>query len=120
MAKATEPTRRRAPRIRAQLEGSLVGRSPHAVAVLDLSLTGCLLRCDTLLDHGAIFDLRVELDGDPFSAKVRVADASLDGACAPGEARRYLTGLEFLGLSAREETRLRRFLDEARRRRRSP
>ena len=45
---------RRAPRLPVDLEGSLRGRVVHPVRLLDLSLTGCLVRCDARLDPGAI------------------------------------------------------------------
>jgi hypothetical protein len=90
------------------------------VTVLDLSATGCLVRCDNLLDAGAILDLQVDLEpggAEPFVAKVRVAGSSLDGAVTDGG--RVLAGLEFVGLPARDDVRLRRFLEEERRRRRA-
>ena len=113
------PSRRRAPRLPIHVAGSLSGRVPRQVTVVDVSLTGCLVRCGSLLDHGAILDLILALDPDPLAAKVRVADSYLDGGAAPADPPRYLAGLEFLSLPAREATRLRRFLDEERRRRRS-
>lgn len=98
------------------LAGSLLGREAEDVRVLDLSLTGCLVRCRTPLDCGAIRDLRLLLGGGgPLTAKVRVRDVSRDGSAAPGETL-FLTGLEFLALPAREALRLRVFLDAARRR----
>jgi c-di-GMP-binding flagellar brake protein YcgR len=109
--------RRRSPRIDIKLEGSLCGRKRRPVAVLDLSRTGCLIQCDNLLDPGAVLDLELPLDEQPFTATVRVTEAYVDGTTAPSEAERYLAGLEFIGLPAREEERLRRFLEEARRRR---
>lgn len=112
-----EPARRRAPRLPIQIEGSLRGRAQRDVVVLDLSLTGCLVRCGAPLDQGAILDLDLRLDPDPFAAKVRVTGASLDGSSLTGEPPRYLAGLAFMGLPAREEARLRRFLQEERRRR---
>ena len=99
-----------------RLAGSLEGRAPRDVTVVDLSLTGCLVQCETLLDHGAIFDLRVELAPEPLTAKVQVTEASLDGA-ASAPSPRYLAGLRFLGLPVKEEARLMRFLDGERRRR---
>lgn len=112
-----EPMRRRAPRLPIQIEGSLRGRAQRDVVVLDLSLTGCLVRCGTPLDQGTILDLDLHLDPDPFAAKVRVTGASLDGSSLAAEPPRYLTGLAFIGLPAREEARLRRFLQDERRRR---
>jgi PilZ domain-containing protein len=117
---ATKPaSRRRAPRLSVDRPGSLKGRLPRAVTVIDLSLTGCLVRCDTLLVHGAILDLDVMLDDGPLPMKVRVVESSLDGAAGPEAGPGCLAGLEFLGLPPREDARLRRFLDEEKRRRRS-
>jgi PilZ domain len=112
-------SRRRAPRLPIRLAGSLSGRVPRQVTVVDVSLTGCLVQCGSLLDPGAILDLKLALEPDPLAAKVRVADSYLDGGAAPAESLRYLAGLEFLSLPPREATRLRLFLDEERRRRRS-
>jgi c-di-GMP-binding flagellar brake protein YcgR len=89
------------------------------MTVIDLSLTGCLVRCGTLLKRGAILDFEMDLDDGPLSTKVRVAEASVDGAASSEEGQGCLAGLEFLGLPPREDARLRRFLDEERRRRRS-
>ena len=86
--------------------------------MIDLSLTGCLVRCGTLLKPGAILDFEMALEDGPLSAKVRVAEASVDGAAAGDEGSGCLAGLAFLGLPPREDARLRRFLDEERRRRR--
>jgi PilZ domain len=109
--------RRRAPRLPVDRPGRLTGRLRQPVNVVELSLTGCLLRCGTLLDLGAILDLEIALDDGPMTAKVRVADASVDGAAAGGDRPGCLAGLEFLGLPAREAARLRHFLDDERRRR---
>jgi hypothetical protein len=108
--------RRRARRLPVHLEGSLCGRKRREVTLLDMSLTGCLVRCDCRLDTGAILDLSLEMARDPFLAKVRVTEASVDGSAPQGGPAAYLAGLEFLGLSARDEARLRRFLDDERRR----
>jgi hypothetical protein len=117
MVKAGDGGRRRAPRLPVQLEGSLAGRAAYPVDVVDLSLTGCLVRSPNALDAGAILDLALTLCADPFRVKVRVVGSSLDGAGAPQSGTRYLAGLEFLALPPREQLRLRRFLDDERRRR---
>jgi c-di-GMP-binding flagellar brake protein YcgR len=117
MTHDTSGVRRRAPRLPILIEGSLRGRTERAVSVVDLSLTGCLVRCGSALDHGAILDLHFELEEDHFGAKVQVTESSLDGATGTEEPARYLAGLAFLGLPAREEARLRRFLEDERRRR---
>ena len=95
------------------------GRLPHAIVVIDVSLTGCLVRCGTLLKSGAILDFEMDLDDGPLSTKVRVAEASVDGVASGDAGQACLAGLEFLGLPPREDARLRRFLDEERKRRRS-
>ena len=100
-----------------RLPGRLAGRVAAPVTVVDLSMTGCLVECASLLDHGAILDLAVDVPGDSVSAKVRVAESYMDGATADAAAAGYLAGLEFLGLPPRGAERLRRYLDEERRRR---
>lgn len=118
MTHDTGGVRRRAPRLPIQLEGSLRGRTEREVSVVDLSLTGCLVRCTSALDRGAILDLHFQLQDLAFGVKVQVTESSLDGASRSGEpAQHYLAGLAFLGLPAREEARLRRFLEDERRRR---
>jgi hypothetical protein len=118
MERAREGRGRRAPRLAVELPGSLVSRRSRAVTVVDLSLTGCLVRGDAALDAGQVLDLRTELHSAPFTAKVRVTESYLDGSAGSAAAPRYLAGLAFLGLQAQEEARLRLFLDEERRRRR--
>jgi len=107
---------RRSPRIPVELPGALSRRVCWDVTVLDLSLTGCLLRCPMWLDTGAIVDVNADLGARRLAAKARVIDASLDGAALPGPTQ-YLVGLEFLGLPVRDESALRAFLDDAARRR---
>jgi hypothetical protein len=118
MEKAREGGGRRAPRLAVELPGALVSRRSRAVTVIDLSLTGCLVRCDDALDADQVMDLRTALDSGPFTAKVRVTESYVDGSAGSGSPARYLAGLAFLGLQAQEAARLRRFLDEERRRRR--
>jgi len=117
---ASKPaSRRRAPRLSVERAGRLKGRLPHAITVIDLSHTGCLVRCGTLLKSGAILDFEMDLDDGPLSTKVRVAEASVDGSAGAGDSQSCLAGLEFMGLPPREDARLRRFLDEERKRRQS-
>lgn len=111
-----ERQRRRAPRLPMRLAGRLAGRVPHPVTVVDLSLTGCLVQCGVLLVPGAILDLAVDTGGPTLEARVKVAEACMDGSAAEA-APRYLAGLEFLGLTPQAADRLRRLLDEERRRR---
>ena len=108
--------RRRAPRLAMRLAGRLAARAAHPVTLVDVSLTGCLVQCPALLDHGAILDLAIDIGGPPLEVKVKVVEACVDGA-SPESAPRYLAGMEFLGLTPRATERLRRFLDEERRRR---
>src|SRR5262245_54955511 len=107
---------RRAPRLAVDLEGSLTGRVVHPVRLVDLSLTGCLVRCETLIEPGAILDLRLQLGDAPLTAKVRVVDSSLDGSAAPEQSPGAMAGLDFVSLAAQDQTRLRRFLEDERRR----
>jgi hypothetical protein len=111
--------RRRSPRLAVERDGRLTGLHARTVKVLDLSAAGCLVRCDAPLEPGAILDLEIGLGADAMAAKVRVSHVCVDGAAQPGEPPRFLAGLSFLGLSARQQSVLRRFLDEERRRRRS-
>jgi hypothetical protein len=117
MDNARDVSRRRSPRLALRVVGLLTGRAARDVTVIDLSLTGCLARCPTPLDHGAILDLRLALEDGPLDVKVRVREASLDGESLPGESPHYLTGFEFLGLPAKDAARLRQLLDAERRRR---
>ncbi len=118
MEKKRESGGRRAPRLAVELPGDLVSRRSRAVTVVDLSLTGCLVRCEALLDADQVLDLRTTLGAAPFTAKVRVTESYVDGSTGSGASPRYLAGLAFLGLQNQEEARLRRFLEEERRRRR--
>ena len=86
------------------LPAALEGRSPREARVVDASLVGCLLRCDTDLDAGAVVDLLFELPDGPVRTKARVAQS-------------YLEGVQFLGLAAADEPRLRSFLELQSRRR---
>lgn len=107
---------RRGRRVVVDLPASVGGRACRDVRVIDVSLVGCLIRCDTALDAGTVVDLVIEIPDVPIRTKARVAQSSVDGHSLPGPPR-YLAGLEFLGLAAADEARLRSFVDaEARRR----
>ena len=110
---------RREPRVPVELDAALGGRSPRAARLIDLSLNGCLLRSAAALDPGAVVDLRFELPDGTLRTKARVAEASVDGDSLPGDEPSFLAGLEFLGLAAADELRLRAFVAEQARRRRS-
>jgi PilZ domain-containing protein len=112
-----ESGRRRARRVAVALPGTLRGRQARAVTVVDLSLTGCLLRLEAPLDAGSIHDLELPLSGSALQAKGRVTESSQDGdAVAEGGPARFLVGLEFLQLKAQDQAGLRAFLDQEARR----
>ena len=119
MQRAREVKGRRAPRLAVELPGSLVSRKSWSVTIVDLSLTGCLVRCEAALDADQVLDLRTSLGAAPFNAKVRVTESYLDGSTGATAPPSYLAGLAFLGLQAQEAARLRSFLEEERRRRRA-
>jgi c-di-GMP-binding flagellar brake protein YcgR len=108
---------RRFVRLALSLPGVLGGRHEHPIEVLDLSLGGCLVRCEANPEPGAIVDVRFGLGPETFKAKTRVREASVDGAADTPS--RYLVGLEFLRLSASDQDLLREFLERQARRRRS-
>jgi PilZ domain-containing protein len=115
---APSPKRgRRSPRLDIEISGTLSGRARQGVKLVDLSLLGCLVRCPRRLDPGLVLDLRLDIGERPFTAKVKVAESSVDGASLSEPRPRYLAGLEFLSLPAAEELVLRSFLDAERRRR---
>jgi hypothetical protein len=105
--------RRRAPRLATTIAGVLRGRSARPVTALDISLTGCLVRADQNLGAGSIHELELQLGTEALDARVRVTETSLDGTAEDG-APRLLIGLEFLGLGARQEARLRDLLEQGR------
>ncbi len=115
MPEARDESGRRSPRLGVQMDAALLGRSRRGVKVVELSLTGCLVLCDAALDRGTILDMELEMGAERVAVKVRVSQSSLAGGEAATQSR-YLAGLEFLALPARDETRLRRFLEEQRRR----
>jgi c-di-GMP-binding flagellar brake protein YcgR len=93
------------------LPGVLRGRSERSVEVVDLSLTGCLLRCPAALEPGSIHDLLLSLGRGSFQAKARVTETSLDGSAVDSPELKYLIGVEFLRLAARDQAALREFID---------
>jgi hypothetical protein len=114
-----EAPRRRASRLSTRLDGQLSGRRPQDVTVLDLSLTGCLVRCGARPERGTVLDLTLSLEAETLTVKVRVADSSVDGSSLPDAMPGFLAGLEFLSVPAQQLGRLRQFLDAEERRRRS-
>ena len=115
MSESEDAARRRAPRVALDITGSLSGRRSLAVdvGVLDVSLSGCLVRCPKPLVPGEILDLRLPLHEGAVLAKVQVADSAEDGAAAEPS---FLVGLRFFGLPAQDEATLRVFIDAQRRR----
>jgi hypothetical protein len=107
---------RRLPRTPVDLEAAVGGRSPRPARVVDLSIVGCLLRTERALARGAVLDLALTLPDGPLRAKGRVVESSLDGEATPGSAS-FLSGVEFLTLTAPDVARLHAFLEaEAKRR----
>src|SRR5512138_3625064 len=106
------------PRVKVDLPATLGGRTPRPARVVDLSRLGCLLSSEKPLARGAVVDLDVELPDGPLRVKARVTEASIDGDTLPDAQRRFLAGLEFLGLAALDGVRVRSFVDAAWRRRR--
>ncbi len=120
MPRASNDVRRRALRLSTRLEGVLTGRKPRPVTVVDLSATGCLVKCEGRPEPGSILDVEFRLGDGTFRAKARVADAFVDGASLPTTPPSHLAGLEFLGLPVQEETRLLRYLEQERRKQCAP
>ncbi len=108
---------RREPRLAVDLPATLGGRVPRPARVVDLSLVGCLVRSPAALDDGAVVDLHLELPDGLLRTKARVAEGSIDGDSPPESGPQFLTGLEFFGLAAADEVRLRRFVEGESRRR---
>ena len=110
---------RGAPRVSVDIDGALKGGVRHAVKVVDLSMTGCLVRSQSRHPTGAILDLDVALNAaNALHTKVQVVDAALDGATMETGGQAYLTGLRFLALTPPDTVALLRFLDQEDRRRR--
>jgi len=105
--------------VTAQWGGVLLGREERPVQLVDLSVGGCLVSGDARLAPGAIHDLRLELEDGPLTAKVRVADSSVDGASLDRETPLYLSGLQFVALPAGDERRLLHLVESLRRARAS-
>lgn len=110
---------RRELRLAVDLPATLGGRESRVGRAVDLSLSGCLVRSEASLDAGAVIDLHLELPDGVLRTKARVAEASIDGDSASASRPRYLLGLEFFGLPAADEIRLRRFVAVESGRRRS-
>jgi hypothetical protein len=105
-------TRRRR-RVPCDLPATVGPRRAAAGRVVDVSLAGCLLRSEAPLGAGEFIDLQLELPDGPMRVKARVVDVSQDGDAPPGQSR-SLAGLEFLGLAAADEPRLRGFIESGR------
>jgi hypothetical protein len=106
---------RRSLRVPVRLAGRVIARGDWAVGIVDLSLAGCLVQSPASLDQGSIIDVHVDIPGQRLSLRGRVVHASVDGMELGS--RRYLVGLEFMGLPARDEQGLRLFLEGEGRRR---
>jgi hypothetical protein len=106
---------RRSNRVPVDLPATLIGRTRHEVRLVDLSITGCLVRGDAHLDEGAIVDLELALGGQLVGVKVRVAAGYVDGTALDAGAAGFLVGLTFLDLTTAEQAALRAFLERERR-----
>jgi hypothetical protein len=111
---------RRANRVPVDLPAALIGRVRHEVQLVDLSLTGGLVRAPARFDEGAIFDFEMALGGHDVSVKVRVASGYVDGTTIDSDAAGFLVGIAFLDLSTAEQAALRAFLERERRDRADP
>ena len=80
--------------------------------MLDLSVSGCLVRCGQGFDLDAILDLSLEVGGEAVAAKVRVMDSSIDGSAPADQPEVHLIGLEFLALPAGAEQQIRRVIED--------
>lgn len=107
--------RRRAERIPVSLAAELQGRGTVPIVVVDISLSGALVRVPRAVDPGSIFDLHLPLPSGNLRGKVRVADCSRDGNSGE-ETPVWLSGIEFLAFAVEDRERLRQYLEGARRR----
>src|SRR5258708_40074876 len=96
----------RSPRLSIELEATLSGRSSRPVTVIDLSLSGCLVQCDALLERGTVLDLSMQIHATPFAAKVQVAEACVDGDSLTAQAPGFLAVHRFLVILAAVAPRL--------------
>ena len=104
----TERERRRFPRRTASATAKL--RISVDVEVLDLSLTGALIRCECPLRVGDRAQMQTMLDGQPFVAwvsVVRIAAERGNGSSRPA------LGVVFLGSGEHNADVLQRFLSRA-------
>jgi hypothetical protein len=107
-----ESRRRRSPRVATSFKGSLTGRRAHSVAVLDLSESGCLVRCGQGFDLDSILDLSLQVGDEAITVKVRVMDSSIDGSTPADEGEVHLIGLEFLAVPAGAAKQIRRVIED--------
>jgi len=112
MSPMSTGSRRGARRVAVALTGTLVGKTSRPVTVVDLSLTGCLLRTDAALHRGSIHDLEFPLQDAAIRTKARVTEMSRDGAA---DAAAYLVGVQFFEMNAKHEAALRAYLAGRRR-----
>jgi hypothetical protein len=107
---AGEAQKRRSRRTRTRLSGVLIGRTRQEVEVLDLSVTGCLVRCRTPFDPGMVLDLEIRIGAECLRSKARIVETSVDGESLGRHTKRHLIGLSFLATPSADEYVLRRFL----------
>jgi hypothetical protein len=97
--------RRRFPRRTVQNESVTLPAS-LPVQVLDISVSGVLLRAERPVPHGASGSLRINLDGVPLTANVRVQRVTESA----GAAGAYGIGAMFLSLTPRQQQLIDRFM----------
>ena len=97
--------RRKHPRFDVELPCSFVGE-PYTGegVVLDLSMEGCRMRCDTLLLKGAYVDVFINLLGQIPPLPIELA--VIRWSAGP------IFGLEFIRIADRHHTRLRRYVQD--------
>jgi hypothetical protein len=95
--------RRKHPRFDVELQSSFVGDQYTGEGlVLDLSMEGCRMRCDTSLLKGAYVDLFINLLGQIPPVPIELA--VIRWSAGP------IFGLEFIRIVDRHQARLRRYL----------
>jgi hypothetical protein len=78
------------------------------VRVLDISATGVMLATTRPVELGTRGQLRLNLDGTPFTTDVEIQRVST----APGVAAGYVVGASFVGTDAAHQQTLERFINQ--------
>jgi hypothetical protein len=101
------PERRRYPRHVVRACTARV-QSPLAVEIIDLSLTGCLIRCECPLRVGDHAELQTVFAHRPFVASVRVVRSTDEHS----REKMSAFGVKFVAAGENSAAALRAFLDE--------